>query len=200
MRLVQFPDCVHATVPVIVVEVRDTGCVACQKVPLTGWVTALPSILSDPELFIWNAHIFPVVRVGGVDRYSPPAAVPVAGNAAPNVEAVPPPPEPAVTFTRKAPVVSRDSGDVCAVVYVGEEVVTAPIIRPPVWPEVVDPWLAFVGWFAEVAAPVGSETVPVMFVIFQVPDCVAGNVPPLPVTSHAVVFAVFPGWTVHVPP
>ena len=53
---------------------------------------------------------------------------------------------------------------------------------------------------AEVAAPVGSEMVPEILVIFQVPDWVAGNVPPVPVTSHAVVLAVFPGWTVHVPP
>src|SRR5579872_3767898 len=34
-------------------------------------------------------------------------------------------------------------------------------------------------------------------------DCqkvpVTGNVPPAPVTSQAVVFAVLPGWTVHVP-
>ena len=35
--------------------------------------------------------------------------------------------------------------------------------------------------------------------VLQVPLCVAGKVPPRPVTSHAVVFAVLPGCTVHVP-
>jgi hypothetical protein len=40
-----------------------------------------------------------------------------------------------------------------------------------------------------VAAPVGSGK----------EDAVIGNVPPAPVTSHAVVFGVLPGCTVHTP-
>src|SRR5262245_1925146 len=54
-------------------------------------------------------------------------------------------------------------------------------------------------WLAAVLAPVGRDTVPEMLLMFQVPDCVAGKVPPVPVTSQAVVLAVFPGWTVQVP-
>ena len=41
-------------------------------------------------------------------------------------------------------------------------------------------WLALI-WLAEVAAPVGSDTVPETSVMFQVPDWVAGKVPPVPV-------------------
>src|ERR1700689_3320222 len=43
------------------------------------------------------------------------------------------------------------------------------------------------------------EPVACVTVLVHVPDCVAGNVPPVPVTSHAVVFAVFPGCTVQLP-
>ena len=44
-------------------------------------------------------------------------------------------------------------------------------------------------WLAEVAAPVGSDTVPETSVMFQVPDWVAGKVPPVPVVSIAVPLA-----------
>jgi hypothetical protein len=47
----------------------------------------------------------------------------------------------------------------------------------PVWVAVVVAIPTLLGWFADVAAPVGSETVPVMFVIFHGPDCVAAIVP-----------------------
>src|SRR6516165_2129794 len=58
-----------------------------------------------------------------------------------------------VPFDRRHPEVSSESALLCPVVYAGEAVVTAPRERFPVWPEVVDPSAAAVGWFALVAAP-----------------------------------------------
>jgi hypothetical protein len=55
--------------------------------------------------------------------------------------------------------------------------VAAPIASVPVWVDVVEPIAALLGWFADVEAPVGNDTVPVMFVMFHGPDCVAATVP-----------------------
>jgi hypothetical protein len=55
--------------------------------------------------------------------------------------------------------------------------VAAPIARVPVWVAVVDAIPTLLGWFAEVEAPVGSDIVPVMLVMFHGPDCVAAIVP-----------------------
>jgi hypothetical protein len=47
------------TVPVIVVEAKDTGCVACQNVPLTGWVACQKVPVTA---IVWAAEI-PTVHV-----------------------------------------------------------------------------------------------------------------------------------------
>src|SRR3990167_1914017 len=48
----------------------------------------------------------------------------------------------------------------------------------PDWPDVVEPCVRVsFARLASVAAPVGRLTVPEMFVIFQVPDCLALTVP-----------------------
>ena len=51
----------------------------------------------------------------------------------------------AVASTRRAPAVVNDSGSVWPLVYRGEEVVTAPMCRLPVWPLVVLACAALVG-------------------------------------------------------
>ena len=121
----QVPLWVQATVPVIVVDVSETthGDVLCvtptvpetEIVPEIGCVTAEPSTFNAPLTLVCNATIWPVVSVGGEDKYSPPIAVPIAGKAEPKLDDVPPPPLPAITFTRNAPLVSKLNGLVCAV-------------------------------------------------------------------------------------
>jgi hypothetical protein len=121
-----------------------------------------------------------------------PAAAPVAGKAEPKLLETPPP-DVIVAVVRSRPPVVMENGDVLASVYVGAAVDTEPCTSGPVWPEVVEFWARFK------ATPVASSSkdpeVPMLAVTVPLTGCVTAE----PSTFQAVVLAVFPGCTVHVP-
>ncbi len=114
--------CVTATVPVMVVDVRVTGCAlgnttVAFRLAAVAWVTMSVHV---PDCAAWTAKVPAfvtasvvfakiVLRLPLASRFAPaifpllsikPAAVPVDGNAAPNVDDVPPPPPPAQPVTQ----------------------------------------------------------------------------------------------------
>jgi hypothetical protein len=119
-----------------------------------------------------------------------PIAVPVPGNADPNAEDVPPAPPPAFTFTRRLPEESIWSGLAFPEVIVVGAVLNSAPTR-----------IELAG--AAAFCPAKSKTAPPFPTIlvvqfpacptFHTPDWEEGNVPPVPVTSQAVVFGVLPG-------
>jgi hypothetical protein len=78
----------------------------------------------------------------------------------------------------------------------------------PVWPEVVDAWATGKTWFAAVAAPVGSDTVPVMLAMLPIFAAPAGIDPVTAVRMDwsevsrpsADVFRLVPAFAVTTPP
>ena len=92
---------------------------ACQKVPVTATEPVIVVEVKDTTHgeVDWVTATVPLM-----------ARVPLTGWVTP---------EPS---TRSAPAVVRDRGLVFAVVYVGAAVVTAPCIKMPSCPEVVEPW------------------------------------------------------------